>query len=38
MSDTSDLRLMTSARETGVARFRRWGVVGVPLAAILFQV
>jgi len=38
MSDTSDLRLITSARETGVARFRRWGLVVVPLAAILFQV
>jgi rod shape-determining protein MreD len=38
MSDTSDLRLVTSARETGVARFRRWGLVAVPLAAVLFQV
>lgn len=38
MSDSTDLRLLTSARETGVARFSRWGLVAVPLAAILFQV
>jgi rod shape-determining protein MreD len=38
MRDSTDLRLLTSARETGVARFRRWGLIAVPLAAILFQV
>lgn len=38
MSDVSDLRLITSARETRVASFRRWGLIAVPLAAILFQV
>lgn len=38
MSDVSDLRLITSARESRVARFRRWGLIAVPLAAILFQV
>ncbi len=38
MSDVSDLRLITSAHETRVARFRRWGLIAVPLAAILFQV
>ena len=38
MRDSTDLRLVTSARETGVARFRRWGIIVVPLAAILFQV
>jgi rod shape-determining protein MreD len=38
MSDVSDLRLISSARESRVARFRRWGLVAVPLAAILFQV
>jgi len=38
MSDVTDLRLISSAREGRVARFRRWGLVVVPLAAILFQV
>jgi len=38
MSDVTDLRLITSARESRVARFRRWGLIIVPLAAILFQV
>jgi rod shape-determining protein MreD len=38
MSDVSDLRLISSARESRVARFRRWGLIAVPLAAILFQV
>jgi rod shape-determining protein MreD len=36
--DLSDQILIGSARERGVARFRRWGVIAVPLAAILFQV
>jgi len=38
MRDSTDLRLITSARETRVTRFRRWGLVAVPLGAILFQV
>jgi rod shape-determining protein MreD len=38
MSEISDQILIGSARERGVARFRRWGLVAVPLAAILFQV
>ena len=36
--DLSDQILIGSARERGVARFRRWGLVAVPLMAILFQV
>jgi rod shape-determining protein MreD len=36
--DLSDQILIGSARERGVARFRRWGLVAVPLAAILFQI
>lgn len=38
MSDVTDLRLITSAGETRTARFHGWGLVLVPLAAILFQV
>lgn len=38
MSDTTDLRLISSAREGRVAHFRRWGLIVIPLAAILFQV
>jgi rod shape-determining protein MreD len=38
MSDISDRILIGSARERGVARFAKWGLVVVPLAAILFQV
>jgi rod shape-determining protein MreD len=38
MSDVTDLRLISSAREGRVARFRRWGLIAVPLAAILFQI
>ncbi len=38
MSDISDQILIGSARERGVARFAKWGLVVVPLAAILFQV
>jgi rod shape-determining protein MreD len=38
MSEISEHILIGSARERGVARFRKWGVVVVPLAAILFQV
>lgn len=38
MRDVSDRILIGSARERGVARFRRWGLIAVPLAAILFQV
>jgi rod shape-determining protein MreD len=36
--DLSDQILIGSARERGVARFRRWGLIAVPLAAILFQI
>ena len=36
--DLSDQILIGSARERGTARFRRWGLIAVPLAAILFQV
>jgi rod shape-determining protein MreD len=36
--DLSDQILIGSARERGVTRFRRWGLVAVPLAAILFQI
>ena len=36
--DLSDQILIGSARERGVDRFRRWGLVAVPLMAILFQV
>ncbi|MGE5487654.1 MAG: rod shape-determining protein MreD [bacterium] len=39
MSDLGSSRLLvTSARERSVARFRKWGLVAAPLAAILFQV
>lgn len=38
MTDLSDRILIGSARESRVARFRRWGMVVVPLVAILFQV
>ncbi len=38
MSDVSDRILISSVRERGVARFRKWGIILVPLAAILFQV
>ncbi len=39
MSDLTETRLLfTSARESRVARFRKWGLVFVPVAAILFQV
>jgi len=38
MSDLRDRILIGSARERGAARFRRWGLIAVPLAAILFQV
>ncbi len=38
MSQLSDRILVGSARETRVARFRRWGLIVIPLAAILFQV
>ena len=38
MSDVTDLRLIRSAREGRVVHFRRWGLIAVPLAAILFQV
>jgi rod shape-determining protein MreD len=38
MRDATDLRLITGPRDKGVARFRRWGLIVVPLAAILFQV
>jgi rod shape-determining protein MreD len=34
----SDRILITSAREKKVTRFRKWGLVVIPLAAILFQV
>jgi rod shape-determining protein MreD len=37
MSDISDQILIGSARERGVARFARWGLVVIPLTAILFQ-
>jgi rod shape-determining protein MreD len=36
--DLSDQILIGSARERGTARFKRWGLVAVPLLAILFQV
>jgi rod shape-determining protein MreD len=36
--DLSDQILIGSARERGVTRFRRWGLVAIPLAAILFQI
>jgi rod shape-determining protein MreD len=36
--DLSDQILIGSARERGSARFRRWGLIAVPLVAILFQV
>jgi rod shape-determining protein MreD len=36
--DLSDQILIGSARERGTARFRRWGLIAVPLMAILFQV
>jgi rod shape-determining protein MreD len=36
--DLSDQILIGTARERGVARFRKWGVIAVPLAAILFQI
>jgi rod shape-determining protein MreD len=38
MSEVSDRILITSARENRVARFRRWGMIVIPLTAILFQV
>jgi rod shape-determining protein MreD len=38
MTELSERILAGNARETGGARFRRWGFVAVPLAAILFQV
>ncbi len=38
MSDISDQILIGNARERGVARFRKWGVIVIPIAAILFQV
>jgi rod shape-determining protein MreD len=36
--DLSDQILIGSARERGTARFKRWGLIAVPLLAILFQV
>ncbi len=36
--EMSDQILIGNARERGVARFRRWGLIAVPLLAILFQV
>jgi rod shape-determining protein MreD len=38
MNQVSDHILIGNAREKGVARFRKWGLVVIPLAAILFQV
>jgi len=38
MTEWSDRILLGSARETRVTRYRRWGLIVVPLAAILFQV
>ncbi len=39
MSDLTESRLLlTNARESRVARFGKWGVILVPVAAILFQV
>jgi len=39
MSDLGGSRLMvTSARESRVARFKKWGLIAAPVAAILFQV
>jgi rod shape-determining protein MreD len=38
MTEWSDRILLGSARETRVTRYRRWGLIVIPLAAILFQV
>lgn len=38
MSEYSDHILISTVRERGVARFRKWGILVIPLAAILFQV
>ena len=38
MSQVSDRLLIGNVRETRVAHFRRWGLIVIPLAAILFQV
>lgn len=38
MSYTNERILLSSERERGTSRFRAWVMVGVPLAAILFQV
>lgn len=38
MTDWSDRILIGSAREGRVTRYRRWGLIVVPLLAILFQV
>ncbi len=38
MSETTDRILITNARETRIARFRKWGIIVIPLVAILFQV
>lgn len=38
MSDLGGRLLLTNAREGRVARFRKWGLIVAPVAAILFQV
>ncbi len=38
MRETTERLLLTNARESRVARFRKWGLFVIPLAAILFQV
>jgi rod shape-determining protein MreD len=39
VSDLTESRLLlTNVRESRVAKFRKWGLVVIPLAAILFQV
>jgi rod shape-determining protein MreD len=38
MSELTDRILISNVRESRQARFRRWGFIVVPLAAILFQV
>lgn len=38
MTEWSDRVLLGSARETRVTRYRRWALIVIPLAAILFQV